>query len=922
MQYLVVYASNPALPRDGQFSANGVGLKVSHKYGFGVLDGAAIVNRARWWIPVPPQKNCSIDVDLSEIGYESVCPRVYTLGSHMYIVPISCLMINLLLTHIYTHIHAYYSHAKSSQPLEINIDSSSCTITYLEHVQAITTLSLPNGRRKDVEISLVSPMGHTSVLLPHRRNDYSSEGFHDWPFMTVHNWGEDPRGHWKYVVKVSTAAAQASLDKLTLKLFGTEETPRSVRNVPSQCHEECEGGCAGEGAQYCDTCKNFQLETTFECVASCPDSTYVDHHMCRSCPPFCTRCNQDRCITCADGAVRLSDGACAQSCEPFSFLAPNRSCVLCHHSCVECSGSGAHDCTVCPQQFALVNGSCSAPLSCQSGKYFDGRSLECRLCHKSCAECTGKGVQECSACFEGFVLQDGVCEISNTSSTQCSSNQFFDSSRNVCVPCSPNCVKCTDDITCVSCDSDHYLWTERVGESQEEVTTCVAECPRGFHGDSTSLSCQSCPSYCKTCDSHDKCTLCTLDFAEPLNGQCPQPCHDGQFFDFQTSHCLQCLSKCQTCQNAKSCLACKEGYFLVSDDECVSVCPEHLMKDPETHACVSESCHKSCESCFGPEPDQCLTCPNGSKLFEHSCMEVCPPHTYYKELTASCLHCHDSCLSCAGPSEQNCLQCPEDKLLSHFMCVTECPKDSFALNNECVSCPANCEQCVSAQTCSACREPYLLQKGQCVEVCGEGFTAEGSVCQPCPSGCKECQPNLCTSCSEGFLYYEPDHSCMQSCPTGYYASGGTCHMCPANCSECSGPGQMQCLLCSQGSAMDTSTHTCIPCCSKDFPDRTPCCDCTTHDDTTCITGTLTDTSAVNKTRKPSFALVVIILGVFAVLVTVLGIGTYYAVTRLKKGNPYKRLPNSNLGNLPATLALIEEDSESGSEAELFAKMEP
>ena len=73
MQYLVVYASNPDLPRDGDFSSNGVGLKVSHKYGFGVLDGAAIVNRARWWIPVPPQKNCSIDVDLSGIRYELVC---------------------------------------------------------------------------------------------------------------------------------------------------------------------------------------------------------------------------------------------------------------------------------------------------------------------------------------------------------------------------------------------------------------------------------------------------------------------------------------------------------------------------------------------------------------------------------------------------------------------------------------------------------------------------------------------------------------------------------------------------------------------------------------------------------------------------------------------------------------------------------
>ena len=68
MQYLTVYASNPDLPKDGEFRPNGVGLKVSHRYGFGVLDGSAIVNRARWWILAPPQENCSFSVDISNVG--------------------------------------------------------------------------------------------------------------------------------------------------------------------------------------------------------------------------------------------------------------------------------------------------------------------------------------------------------------------------------------------------------------------------------------------------------------------------------------------------------------------------------------------------------------------------------------------------------------------------------------------------------------------------------------------------------------------------------------------------------------------------------------------------------------------------------------------------------------------------------------
>lgn len=37
--------------------------------------------------------------------------------------------------------------------------------------------------------------------LPFRPNDYSSEGFNDWAFMTTHSWDEDPRGEWTLEVE-------------------------------------------------------------------------------------------------------------------------------------------------------------------------------------------------------------------------------------------------------------------------------------------------------------------------------------------------------------------------------------------------------------------------------------------------------------------------------------------------------------------------------------------------------------------------------------------------------------------------------------------------------------------------------------------------------------------------------------------------
>ena len=31
--------------------------------------------------------------------------------------------------------------------------------------------------------------------------DLSGEGFKNWTFMSVHNWGEDPRGTWKMNIR-------------------------------------------------------------------------------------------------------------------------------------------------------------------------------------------------------------------------------------------------------------------------------------------------------------------------------------------------------------------------------------------------------------------------------------------------------------------------------------------------------------------------------------------------------------------------------------------------------------------------------------------------------------------------------------------------------------------------------------------------
>ena len=76
-------------------------------------------------------------------------------------------------------------------------------IDRLEHVQLHMEVSHPY--RGDITISLTSPHGTVSEILKARPNDAYAEGI-NFTFMTVHNWGEDPRGVW--TINVTDVAPQ------------------------------------------------------------------------------------------------------------------------------------------------------------------------------------------------------------------------------------------------------------------------------------------------------------------------------------------------------------------------------------------------------------------------------------------------------------------------------------------------------------------------------------------------------------------------------------------------------------------------------------------------------------------------------------------------------------------------------------------
>uniref|UniRef100_T1KT62 furin n=1 Tax=Tetranychus urticae TaxID=32264 RepID=T1KT62_TETUR len=183
MQHIVAMTSRPANLRAPDWKTNGVGRKVSHSFGYGLMDAAAMVDLAKVWVSVPEQKSCEIPSNLSD-----------------KLIP-----------------------SKSYVEMSLNVNCNN--VLFLEHVQAKVNLS--STRRGDIHIYLTSPSGTRSTLLEQRPMDTSHSGFQDWPFMTVHSWGENPNGVWKLEVHNDGKYPynRAFLKGWTMVLYGTKINP-------------------------------------------------------------------------------------------------------------------------------------------------------------------------------------------------------------------------------------------------------------------------------------------------------------------------------------------------------------------------------------------------------------------------------------------------------------------------------------------------------------------------------------------------------------------------------------------------------------------------------------------------------------------------------------------------------------------------
>ena len=174
----------------------------------------------------------------------------------------------------------YLEHVVLSVNLEIGDTGRRYTvddfITYHDRIgnntdKLIEWLTHRHPRRGDIQIQLISPQNTISTLLPYRDYDFvNDEGYEDWPFMSVHFWGENPSGTWTVRISYKSSSGYVRVSGVSLKMYGTWKTPDAVRDIPDRCHDSCARGCWDEGPTGCDVCTNLRLVTTLECVDECP----------------------------------------------------------------------------------------------------------------------------------------------------------------------------------------------------------------------------------------------------------------------------------------------------------------------------------------------------------------------------------------------------------------------------------------------------------------------------------------------------------------------------------------------------------------------------------------------------------------------------------------------------------------------------
>ncbi|EAR82776.1 leishmanolysin family protein (macronuclear) [Tetrahymena thermophila SB210] len=407
--------------------------------------------------------------------------------------------------------------------------------------------------------------------------------------------------------------------------------------------------------------------------------------------------------------------------------------------------------------------------------------------------------------------------------------------------------QCADDLSSIKVNiwGDEYVTCQYPNQvinlaDQTKTTQGTMRCPHDFD-----LFCnfpKSCPNNCSNNG------VCNNGYCMCLKGyagiDCSKRCGEGQVWD-----------------GARCVYNCPSGQFKNFDNTCKSTCPYKQYGDKSTGNCTL--CSSNCSSCYGPSPNECLSCKEGYSLQRNQCVD---------------LTCHPSCQQCSGPYSNQCTSCSAGYYLDSRKTCQPCQhpcENCYNSASECTSCGEGYEmdkfsgKCVSIYTCdSSCLECSAYRDPTKCTSCRDGFFLNDyGRCQKCDESCATCseRENKCIKCSDGWEYDAYYQRCIMNChkscdtctvrddPTAckrcafnYIMQNKLCVKCDKSCYGCKDDPK-KCHYCADGYKFDSNNQTCIPKCRTDeFEDRTgncqkcksPCATCKYYQEhcTSCLAG--------------------------------------------------------------------------------------
>ncbi|XP_011157851.1 furin-like protease 1 isoform X5 [Solenopsis invicta] len=334
MQHIVVRTAKPANLQAPDWVVNGVGRNVSHSFGYGLMDATAMVRLARRWRTVPEQHRC--EVSAPHTG-RTIPP-------------------------------------KSQLVLDLHVKECS-GVNFLEHVQA--KVSLMAARRGDLQIHLTSPQGTKSTLLAKRPHDISKAGFSQWPFMSVHTWGERPHGTWKLEIH-NEGRYLDTLEEWKLVFYGTDTSVEvddeldKDKPLPPVVQEEVNNAPSDVRHNAVDTEGDPWTGSRQMNRVSHPEvQRPTTENQTSGCAAF--EAGGNGCLVCKPDWYH-SNGSCLQQCPSGTYAIRDDDsgafCTACHYSCLSCKGSSDSDCITCHADSTFIwnNGRALCVLSSISWK--------------------------------------------------------------------------------------------------------------------------------------------------------------------------------------------------------------------------------------------------------------------------------------------------------------------------------------------------------------------------------------------------------------------------------------------------------------------------------------------------------------------------------------------------------------------------